>query len=71
MLKSLLAPLALILSGLASAQDSFREQCNDVRASVAAIPNVIINLVEFVPNSTNLTFPDNVGKYYSRSGEQS
>lgn len=51
--------LSLLLAGWVTAQGGFQEQCSNVRAAVAAIPNVTVNVVEFVPNGTNLTLPDN------------
>ncbi|KAK5055144.1 hypothetical protein LTR84_012892 [Exophiala bonariae] len=49
----------LPLLGLVTAQSNFQKQCSDVRAAVAGIPNVTVNIVDFVPGGTNVTFPDN------------
>jgi hypothetical protein len=58
--------LPLLLAGWVTAQDDFQEQCSNVRAAVAAISDVTVNIVEFVPNGTNLTLPDNVSSSRTR-----
>ena len=49
----LLTITGLTLASLSYAQ-SFAEQCEGLRLS---IPNVQVNVLEFVQNGTNLTFP--------------
>lgn len=53
-----MASLALILTslGLSYAQ-SFAERCQNFQI---LIPDVQVNVLEYVPGGTNLTFPDNV-----------
>lgn len=53
-----MAALALMLAslGITYAQ-SFAEQCQNFQIS---IPDVQVNVLEFVPNGTNLTFPYDV-----------
>lgn len=53
-----MASLALLFTslGLSYAQ-GFANQCRNFRVS---IPNVEVNVLEFVPSGTNLTFPYSV-----------
>lgn len=55
--------LPLLLASWATAQSDFQTKCSNVRTAVAAIPSITVNIVEFVPNGTNLTLPDNVGGF--------
>ena len=49
-----LSLLALVGSGYTQ---SFAQKCQDFRFT---IPDVKVDIIEFVPNGTNLTFPYNV-----------
>lgn len=58
-----MASLALIFTslGLSYAQ-SFAERCQDFQIS---IPDVQVNVLEYVPGGTNLTFPYDVRRPYT------